>query len=70
MKQIMQKVNNIDYKYFDVEHESNNIGLMNIYYRLKLLYGSKAVFTISNIKEGGAIVTIGGYNSTKRIPNE
>ena len=36
------------------------IGLVNIYTRLKLLYGDKTIFEISNLAEGGAMVKLGG----------
>ncbi len=36
------------------------MGLMNIYIRLKLLYKGSHIFRISNLAQGGAIVTIGG----------
>ncbi|NLT16239.1 MAG: histidine kinase [Clostridiales bacterium] len=40
--------------------ETGNIGLLNIYYRLRFLYREGAVFSIENLPEGGSRVTIGG----------
>ena len=42
------------------ELEINGMGLMNIYIRFKTLYHGKHIFRVSNIAEGGALVTIGG----------
>lgn len=36
------------------------IGLVNIYTRLKLLYGRKTIFEPDNLPEGGALVKLGG----------
>ncbi len=41
--------------------EKDKIGLLNIYYRLKLQYKDQALFTIANKPEGGSVVTIGGF---------
>jgi two-component system, sensor histidine kinase YesM len=38
----------------------DGMGLVNIYLRLKLKYGEKAVFRLHNNPEGGAAVTVGG----------
>jgi two-component system, sensor histidine kinase YesM len=38
----------------------DGMGLKNIYLRLKLMYGDKAVFRLENKPGGGAAVTIGG----------
>lgn len=38
----------------------NGMGLINIFIRLKLIYGEAAVFTINNMENGGACVAIGG----------
>lgn len=38
----------------------NGMGLINIFIRLKLIYGEAAVFSIKNMESGGACVTIGG----------
>lgn len=38
----------------------NGMGLINIFIRLKLIYGEAAVFIINNVENGGACVTIGG----------
>jgi len=36
------------------------MGLLNIYLRFKILYGSDVVFQLSNNEDGGASITIGG----------
>ncbi len=36
------------------------MGLLNVYIRLKILYGARMSFKIDNPPEGGAVVTIGG----------
>ncbi|QGQ99412.1 HAMP domain-containing protein [Paenibacillus psychroresistens] len=41
----------------------NGMGLMNIYIRLKLLYGDKMIFKLDNRFEGGAVITIGVKHS-------
>lgn len=38
----------------------DGMGLLNIYIRLKLLYGDKTQFEVGNSPDGGAFVTIGG----------
>ena len=38
----------------------NGMGLINIYIRLKLMYGSSSVFQLRNDSTGGTVVTIGG----------
>lgn len=40
--------------------EIRGMGLMNIYIRFKLLYKGSHIFRISNLAQGGALVTIGG----------
>ncbi|MDI4644708.1 sensor histidine kinase [Cohnella hashimotonis] len=40
--------------------ELNGMGLLNIYLRLKLIYGENRIFEIRNLPEGGASVRIGG----------
>lgn len=40
--------------------EISGMGLMNIYIRFKLLYKGSHIFRISNLANGGALVTIGG----------
>ncbi len=40
--------------------EISGMGLMNIYIRFKLIYKGSHIFRISNLAQGGAIVTIGG----------
>ena len=41
------------------------MGLVNLYIRMLLLYGETLVFTLENLPEGGACVTIGGPLSEK-----
>ncbi|WP_147283210.1 sensor histidine kinase [Oceanispirochaeta sp. M1] len=66
LNRIQQQIRDTEYKYFDDNAEKNSIGLMNIYYRLKLLYGENAVFEISNMSEKGATVTVGGLRTSKK----
>jgi two-component system sensor histidine kinase YesM len=40
--------------------ELDGMGLLNIYIRLKLIYGGRMFFEIANQAEGGAVITIGG----------
>ncbi len=40
--------------------EIKGMGLLNIYLRFTLLYGSGAVFKIENIPDSGASITVGG----------
>lgn len=42
------------------------LGLANIYIRLKLLYGDKAVFDIRNHPDGGVAVSIGGDSGMEK----
>lgn len=42
------------------DSEGGQIGLLNIYYRLKILYRQDAVFQIVNHPDGGSTVLIGG----------
>ena len=44
---------------YDVSGEAK-IGLLNIFYRLKLQYKEHAVFRVENLPSGGSAVTIGG----------
>lgn len=44
----------------------DGMGLMNIFLRLKLRYGDKAIFRLSNQPGGGAQVTIGGSISNRQ----
>ena len=45
----------------------NGMGLINIFIRLKLTYQDRAVFSIQNLPEGGACVTIGGVLNPERV---
>ncbi|MFD2115296.1 histidine kinase [Paenibacillus yanchengensis] len=48
---------------------SEQIGLSNIYYRLKLIYGNQLLLTFKNGENGGASVTIGGGKLYSMHPN-
>ncbi|WP_340004812.1 histidine kinase [Paenibacillus sp. FSL K6-0276] len=61
--QIMDKVNNQGFKYGEEAESLDRIGLINIYYRLKILYNHNVIFEISNDHNSGAIITIGGSRS-------
>ncbi|MGI6778555.1 MAG: sensor histidine kinase [Acetivibrionales bacterium] len=57
---IRQKLSNIN---TDESLNSSNlkgIGLINIYARLKLLYGDNVIFDIYNLPDSGAVVRLGG----------
>lgn len=60
LSRIKSKTNDLNFKYEDDSESLDNIGLLNIYYRLKLLYNQHVTFKISNDHDGGAIITIGG----------
>ncbi len=60
INRIMSKVNGQSVKYGDDSELLNNIGLSNIYYRLKLLYDHHVVFEVSNAPGNGAMIIIGG----------
>ncbi len=46
-----------------IQEGSEKIGLLNIFYRLKILYREDAVFTVENSVPCGSVVTIGGLLS-------
>ena len=61
ISQIRSKINEQSVKYGDDSELLSNIGLTNIYYRLKLLNNHHVVFEISNAPtNGGAVIIIGG----------
>jgi sensor histidine kinase YesM len=57
---IYEKVQEIDETGLLPSLEINGMGLLNIYLRFKILYGSDVVFRLSNKDDGGASITIGG----------
>jgi two-component system sensor histidine kinase YesM len=57
---IQQKIKEIDENGLLPSLELDGMGLLNIYIRLKLIYGKRMLFQIASPDEGGAIITIGG----------
>ena len=57
---LSQKVREIDETGLLPSLEIKGMGLLNIYLRFKILYGSDVVFLLNNNDDGGAIITIGG----------
>ncbi len=57
---IENKVKEIDSTGLLPSLEIKGMGLLNIYLRFKILYGSDTVFKIENIRDGGASITVGG----------
>jgi two-component system sensor histidine kinase YesM len=61
LNEIKEKLSGIDVNSSkQPELTLGGMGLINIYVRLKLYYGSNAIFDLKNEIEGGATVTIGG----------
>jgi sensor histidine kinase YesM len=60
LKDLNDKIAEINDNEFLPSLEINGMGLLNIYIRFKLLYDGKHIFRISNNESGGACVTIGG----------
>ena len=60
IKEINDKINEINNNSFLPSLEINGMGLLNIYIRFKILYHGKQIFRINNEESGGALVTIGG----------
>lgn len=57
---IKNKIKEIDSTGLLPSLEIKGMGLLNIYLRLKILYGTSVTFEINNIEGGGASITIGG----------
>ena len=57
---LSQKVREIDETGLLPSLEIKGMGLLNIYLRFKILYGSDVVFQLKNKDDGGASITIGG----------
>ena len=60
IKEINDKIDYINKTDLLPDLEINGMGLMNIYIRFKTLYHGKHIFRVSNVADGGALVTIGG----------
>lgn len=60
LKSIKNKIQEIDLKKPTLDLKFGGMGLINIYVRLKLLYGQDTIFEVSNLSHGGALVKIGG----------
>ncbi len=58
-----EKVKEIDENDSTPGLELEGMGLLNIYMRLKLTYGSQMLFRINSKDNGGAVVSIGGLTS-------
>lgn len=61
---IDSKLNEIDSTGLLPSLEIKGMGLLNIYLRFKILYGTSVEFKIENIEDGGASITIGGTYDT------
>ena len=57
---LSQKIREIDETGLLPSLEIKGMGLLNIYLRFKILYGSDVVFLLKNSDDGGASITIGG----------
>ena len=57
---LSQKIREIDETGLLPSLEIKGMGLLNIYLRFKILYGSNVVFQLKNNDDGGASITIGG----------
>ncbi len=60
IKSLNEKINYINETNLLPSLEINGMGLMNIYIRFKIMYNGNHIFRLSNLADGGAIVTIGG----------
>lgn len=60
LQQLECKIKNNDFRFAEDAGTSHGIGLLNIYYRLKLLYNERAIFSVTRAEDQGTIVTIGG----------
>lgn len=58
LKQLTQNFSDIQGDFENEEHD--NVGLSNIFHRLKFLYKTDAKFQIENLTSGGCCITIGG----------
>lgn len=66
LRMLQEKIEQINQTGVLPNLELNGMGLMNIYIRLKLLYGGEHIFRLENADEpGGAIVTIGGWKENE-----
>lgn len=70
LQYIMNKTGDSEFEFSENEEKNMGIGLINIYYRLKLLYKGAAIFKVSNGINGGAAVTIGGSVRLEEDANE
>jgi two-component system, sensor histidine kinase YesM len=60
IEDLNQKIEDINKTGLLPNLEISGMGLMNIYIRFKLLYKGSHIFRISNLAQGGALLTIGG----------
>lgn len=60
LKNIHEKIHEIDQNSLLPSLELDGMGLLNIYIRLKLIYKNQMIFQINENPNGGAIVSIGG----------
>lgn len=66
LRMLQEKIEQINQTGVLPNLELNGMGLMNIYIRLKLLYGGEHIFRLENADgPGGAIVTIGGWKENE-----
>lgn len=60
LEKLQAQIDGMDSKNPTADLEIRGMGLINIYIRLHLMYGDKAVFSVSNNPEGGSEIQIGG----------
>ncbi|WP_168120551.1 sensor histidine kinase [Paenibacillus sp. HB172176] len=65
---LKQRLQEIDAKMDRPELSIDGMGLVNIYMRLRMLYGDQLIFDLSNGLAGGACVTIGGPIQIAEVP--
>lgn len=60
LEMVKQKISLVNINSSFDNFRLDGMGLLNIYSRLRILYGQAAIFNISNHTDGGAMVVIGG----------
>jgi sensor histidine kinase YesM len=63
IRDIEEKIRQIDISGLLPSLEIKGMGLMNIYIRLKILNSSNFTFRLENLEDGGASITIGGWHA-------
>lgn len=57
LRHLREQMENYDTDQYS-PNETHGIGILNVYRRLKLFYGEKALFTIDSIPEKGTVITL------------